>query len=305
MNIVSVNYEDLAGLSYNRCTAINMLTDHHATSISMISNWIRYPQMIAGKKSIAKVMPEIIRNADVLHINERPMLLRFMGAKPEDWKGKKIIYHFHGSRFRRGAPGILKSIRSEFSDVTYLVSTPNLLQFIPEGTWFPAVIPIEKYREKYPMRRNDPPKLYAAHTKPRRHRGILVLAAKQLKEEGLEFETEWIGGKMHVYNLEHKAQADIYLNGMKPFYGIDVLEASAFEMPCVTGMNKFSREYMLKHEIDCPYIIVDNFDQLKDAIRQLVLDRWWREEEGRRSYEYVKAMHSPEISVERFLEMVE
>ncbi len=305
VNIVSLNYEDLGGLSYNLCTAINDLTDHQAVSVSMISNWIRYPQMVAGKKAIAEVMPELIRNADVLHINERPMLLSFMGAKPEDWKGKKIIYHFHGSRFRRRAPRILKAIRAEFSNVSYVVSTPNLLPFIPEGTWFPAVIPIEKYRGKYTIQRNDPPVLYAAHTKPRRHRPILIKATDQLREEGLKFDVEWVGGKTHVWNLKHKAQADIYLNGMKPFYGIDSLEASAFEMPCVVNMNEFSENYMDKHDIDCPYILAGSLSHLKFAISDLVSDRDFREREGQRAYEYVKDMHSPEVSVKRFLEMIE
>lgn len=295
MNIVSLNYEDLAGLSYNLCTAINELTDHHAVSVVMKSNWIQYPQMASKKQ-----LPELLRNADVLHLNERPSLVR-----PGDCEGKKIIYQFHGSRFRKYPQKTLEVIRSRFSDVTYIVATPNLLPLVPNSTWFPSVIPIEHYRGEYPTQRNDAPVLYASHTNPTKHRRPLVRATDALRKEGLEFETQWVHGVPHATNLRQKAQADIYLNGLKPFYGTDVLEASVFEMPSITGMEKFSREYMLKHEIDYPYMLVNDISEIIDAIRRLILDRSFREEEGKRAYEYVKEMHSPEIGVKRFLEMIE
>ncbi|MCK5614670.1 hypothetical protein KAR91_73070 [Candidatus Pacearchaeota archaeon] len=300
-----MNYEDLAGLSYNLCTAINELTDHHAVSIGLISNWIRYPYMINGKKAVAEALPQLLRDADVLHINERPRLLRTMGAKPEEWRGKKVIYHFHGSRFKRYYPQTIESVRSDFPDVVYVVSTPDLLRICPEATWFPPVISIERYRQEHGIQRNDPPVLYGAHTKPNRHQPILKKVTEQLLEEGLEFEVRLVSRKTHSNNLRLKAQTDIYLDGIRSFYGIDVLEASAFGIPSVTNMDQYSKEYMQKHEVNCPYMLASNPSELKEIIRQLVLDPSLREEKGGEDHEYVKRMHSPEVGVERFLEMIE
>lgn len=305
MNILSINYEDLAGLSYNLCTAINELTDHYAISISIVSTWIRYPTMVAGKQASRAKLPALMKNADVIHINERPGLLSYIGGKPEDCQDKQIIFHALGSRFRRRYPRYLKALYSDFPQAKVVVATPNLLPLVPDATWFPSIIPIECYREEYLIQRNDPPLLYASHTKPNKHRPILITATDDLWKEGLVFERKWVGGKVHKYNLKWKARADIYLNGMKPFYGVDVLEASAFEMPSVTGMSEFAKEYVLEYGIDHPYMVVNDLNELKDAIRQLILDRSFREEKGKRAYEYVKEMHSPEVGVRRFLDMIE
>jgi len=101
------------------------------------------------------------------------------------------------------------------------------------------------------------------------------------------------------------AGADIYLDGSTPFYGVSVLEASAFEMPVISGLNKFAREYMKEHDISCPYSFPATFDGIKDKMRDLILDPSLREVEGKQGYEFAKRMHSPEVVVDHFLGMIE
>ena len=83
------------------------------------------------------------------------------------------------------------------------------------------------------------------------------------------------------------------------------MEASAFEMPVVTGMNDFSRKYIKDNDINCPYILANTLNMLKDKLRPLIEHVDLRRVEGRKSYEYAKKTHSEESGVKRFLELVE
>ena len=166
VNILSVNFQDLAGLSYNLCTAINTLTDHHAVNVVLSSTWLRYPMMVAGKKEAALQVPKLLSDADVVHINEFPNLLSSMGCKLEGCEGKQIIYHVHGSRFRRKHTDYLRYMNAHFPDAIMLVSTPDMLSFIPEASWFPSIVPVEEYHDEYESQVNTPPIIYNSATKP-------------------------------------------------------------------------------------------------------------------------------------------
>ncbi len=308
MNILSVNYEDLAGLSYNLCTAINELTDHHATSVTLASTWIRYPTMVGGKEAIQAKMPGLVRDADVIHINELPTLLFSIGSKPEDCQGKQIIYHAHGSKFRRRYPRYLKTLYSNFPQAKVIVSTPDLLALVPKATWFPSIVPIEHYRKEYPMKRNDPPIIYGAQTRPKRYRSSMIKVLDQLREEGLDFEVQWIYGKQHRINLTLKAQADIYYDRViSPMYGVNAIEAAGFEMPVVCSMDSFAKDHIDSLRIDCPFTDphLQTADDQKDELYRLITDKNYRIQRGEAAYKYVQAMHSPEVGVKRFLEMIE
>lgn len=308
MNVLSLNYEDLAGLSYNLCTAINELTDHHATSVVLATTWIRYPAMVVGKAAIQAKMPGLVRDADVIHINESPGLVSSVGGKPEDCQDKQIIYHAHGSKFRRKFPSYLKLLYSSFPQAKVITSTPDLLSAVPEATWFPAIVPIEHYRKEYPVKRNDPPIIYGAQTRPKRHRPGMIKVLDQLREEGLKFEVQWVYGKQHRANLTLKAQADIYYDRLvSPMYGVNAIEAAGFEMPVVCTMTPIAKDQIDSLGIDCPYIdpYLQTADDQKDELRRLITDKSYRAQRGEAGYNYVQAVHSPEVCVKRFLEMVE
>lgn len=263
--------------------------------------------MIGGKDAIQVKMPKLVKDADVIHINERPRLLSLIGAKPEDYQDKQIIYHAHGSRFRRNYPKYLTMLFKDLPQSKIIVSSPDLIRSTFEATWFPAVIPIEKYYEKYPIQQNDPPVVYSAHTRPRRYRHHVIKVTDQLKEEGLNFEVKWIYRKTHHVNLTLKSQADIYFDGLRPMFGVNALEASCFKMPVVGSATQSAKDYIESLGVKCPYLdpYLNSFDKQKDELRRLINDKSYRAQRGEAGFQYVKTMHSPEVCVKRFLEMIE
>jgi len=160
MNILSLNLYDLGGLSYNLCQAINKHTDHQARSIVIGQPFTRKPIMIQrkGSEEFLKQIRRWVRNADVLHFNEQRKNVTKYQIDPKLCKNKKIIYHAHGSDFRRNSKNILKLYRGAFPQMKIITSTPDLIPFAGEkagATWFPSVVPILEYRKKYKRTRNN------------------------------------------------------------------------------------------------------------------------------------------------------
>lgn len=287
MNILSLNIYDLAGLSYNLCSAINRYTDHQATSYTSKVGWIRYPRM-----STSKNLVQLANEADVIHINEAPGLLSKLGSL----KDKIYIYHAHGQWYRTHKDSIRLPEGTKI-----IASTADLLEFLPEGAvWFPSVVPVEEYRQKYLIKRNKIPVIYHSSTKPRLGRPILKSLQAVLSGK-YDFRVESVEKLRHEDNLRRKAQADIYFDEIVHFYGVNAIEAAGFEMPVIFGATSFSRNYLE----DCPFHLVNTKQEVFDYIEDLLRDPELREDHGKKNLQYVRGIHSPRVAVKKFMEIVE
>ncbi len=307
VNIVSLSHQDLGGLSYNLCDAINKHTGHQATQFVMQSTWLRYPTMLAGKKGVKETVG-LIKQADVIHINEFISLFKTFNLTPENCKDKVIVFHAHGSRFRRDAGGILRWMRDNFPRAKLLASTPDMLQkFIPTGSWFPSIIPVEDYHKEYKIQGNDVPVVYNSATKPRKSRPSLKKVENALIHAGCKFSIHTPEKSRHSLNLDKKSQADIYFDGLRIFYGINAIEAGAFEMPVICGMNKFAENLLEEMGIKCKFKFfnLDDIASCNEEVKDLVSSKEYRVKVGRECYEYTKLMHSPEVCIPRFMELIE
>jgi len=259
-----------------------------------------------GDNITLKEVSKLIKNADVLHFNEYQKLLSMYRVNPEECRDKKVIFHAHGSRFRRGPKATMNFYKDKFPQMKLITSTADLTQGIEHSSWFPSVIPVEEYREKYKMQRNDPPVIYYSPTRPR-GLPVLMRVRTTLLNEGLEFETKVVRGQLHRVNMEQKSKADIYYDELYLFYGVNALEAAVFELSVVYGWSKFVKDYMISNEINCPFAAIDMKDKrgLTDELRRMITDKEYRQRLGKEGYEYVKSMHSPKVCAERFLSLME
>lgn len=319
MNIVSLNISDLGGLSYNLCDAINKLTPHHAISIVSMRTFTNKPVMVAPvgkgqgpykKRQFRRKVQNWIRNADVIHLNERARCIAKYGVSPAESRKKKIIYHAHGSIFRRNGPTIIRSYLKAFPHLKIITSTPDLLAFTSKpASWFPSVVPIGKYRKTYSRRRNEPPIIYYSPTGSSTvvMKTVIRQVAAELEKQGLKTRVQMTTKTLHRKNMEMKAKADIYYDEIapSPFYGVNAIEAGAFEMPVICNMNQYARKYMREHNTKCPFELASNRQQLKAVLRKLIKNRAYRRKAGTACYRYVSRMHRPEICVKRFFSLVQ
>lgn len=317
MNIVSLNISDLGGLSYNLCDAINRLTPHHAINVVMTRTFTLKPVMANLKRQIylgkedefRKQLRRWVKNADVLHINEKWYCIKGFRINPRECKDKTVIYHAHGSVFRRQGRRLLGQFRQIFPHLKVITSTPDLVKLAPGSSWFPSIIPIEQYRKTYTMRRNKIPVIYYSPTGSStvRVQRIMHRVAEDLRRDSLEFKVQVTTKTRHSTNLRRKAQADIYYDEIlpSPFYGVNAIEAGAFELSVICNMNQFAKAYLQARGINCPFLLASDEKTLKYLLKKLIMNKPYRDKLGHTAYDYVTKMHSEEACVKRFLELVE
>jgi len=307
MNIVSLNGEDLGGLSYNLCSAINELTEHHAINMVASNTWLSYPAMVQGKGQIIKQLRASMGDADVIHLNESPALLAYFGIDPKTCQDKTIIYHVHGNRFRRNRDNYLQYLKTRFPEAQILVSTPDLLSLVPEASWFPSVVPVEKYHREYTLGENTPPIIYNSATKPRKSVPLMRRVVRNLKAQGVELEMQAITKVPHQTNLSLKSKADIYFDGLRVFYGVNAIEAAAFEMPVVCGVYRECKEHLDSLGVGCGFKAFNKaeHEEIQAEVKRLVLDKAHRKKVGKDCFEYASKIHSSEAGVKRFMEIIE
>lgn len=316
MNILSLNISDLGGLSYNLCQAINRHTDHQARSIIEMRTFTKKPFMVrrSGSEKFGKQLRRWVDNADVLHFNERWLNVPKYGIKPKQCEDKKIIYHAHGSIFRRSSKGILRLYRGAFPQMKIITSTPDLLMFAGEGaTWFPSVVPILDYRKKYGIRQNKIPIVYysPSHSSSKARKSVISKTSKELWAKGLKFKLQITQNTLHTKNMAMKARADIYFDEITKlgFYGVNAIEAGVLEKAVIYNLSPYTRKYMNnlseQEGINCPFIAVTKRNTLKKVLRKLVTNKKYRVNRGIAGLKYVREMHGEQIAVKRFMELLE
>ncbi len=319
MNILSVNISDLGGLSYNLCEAINKMTPHYAINLVVTRTFTLKPvmanlkrQMFLGNEAeFRRKVRRWVNNADVIHINEKLQCVKSFRLTAKNCRDKKIIYHVHGSVFRRHSAGLLKKFTKLFPRLKVITSTPDLLAFIPRrrATWFPSIVPMERYLRTYRVKRNNPPVVYYSPTgsSSKTMRAVISSIYHQLKNEGVNFEVKVTTRKLHSTNMKLKSKADIYYDEIdpSPFYGVNAIEAGVFKMPVICNMNDYAKRYMVKRKLRCPFLIASTGGELKQSLRKLVADKKYRDRVGEASYNYVKRLHSPQKCLKRFFKLVE
>lgn len=315
MNIVLLNTIELGGgVSYRLCEAINKLTDHHALSIALRPTPHKLPSHVKIFEEGFDRVPGLIKNADVLHFNGYPGQIDLFKVKPEECRDKTVLWTCMGGQQQRRKPG--KSTipyREKFPHIRFVVVTPDLTILPPlrDAPWVPSITPIEEYREKFKLTRNDPPKICHTSTVPKR-RNVLQQAINELKQEDYQFVYSRWFGLPHERILKEMASYDIFLNfrWWCHFYGVAAQEAATFEMPIVSTTSDHTENYFREHDIQCPFGFVNLKDKpwveaIKKILIPLIEDKDLREKSGKANYEYVKKMHSAEVVVRKYLEVIE
>jgi len=228
--------------------------------------------------------------------------------------GKRIVFHFCGCEVRNRAITLEKYPVSGCSecvslvclgkhhpdparaDVT-LVSTPDLLEFVPGAILMPGPVDIEKWTPRAPrstpISHDDPVRILHAPSdreiKGSRH---LIAAVERLRAAGRPVELMMLEGIPHDQVAEFCSRADLAVDQlMIGAYGTVSIEMMAKGVPVVCRI----RDDLRQHYADDLPIVSAGPENIYQALEGLLdePERW--PELGKRGVEYVRREHEMHV----------
>jgi glycosyltransferase involved in cell wall biosynthesis len=283
MNILMIAINDPAGTAIAFTKAINRYTEH---TCRLITKEIRYNFMYDKDLHLPWLddngwceVEHLLKDSDVYHFH---MLadenLELGPLSIGDYiKGKQIVHHHHGHADFRSNP---EKYRHKYKDLgrgNLLVSTPDLLMFLPEAKWQPNLVPIDDalYR---PVDLDDtgPLRICQAPTrKDLKNTDDFIRVTQELRERYTALEPVCIEGKKHTQCLGIKQSCHIRFEKMQGYFGVSSLESLSQGKPVIAGLDDWNIQYIKEFTgaDELPWVIARNADELKKELIELIADR--------------------------------
>jgi glycosyltransferase involved in cell wall biosynthesis len=254
-------------------------------------------------RRLGRISGTFLRNTgyDVFHLHDGGMLPFDIDAKAWFPALGPVVVHWHGSKIRRHK-GPLLSRRAGHT----FVSTPDLLEQVPGAEWLPNPILTEELPEApEPANRTEHVRIVHAPTnKVAKGTAGIESAVRSLRQQGCDAELAILEGKTHAETLAGLAKADIVVDQVVPTvgtYGMVSIEAMAMGKPVVCYIRP---EFYDEHFKGCP-VVSAGFDNMAEALRELIEDPNRRAGLGARGREYARAKHGAEPIARRTIMVYE
>jgi len=228
-------------------------------------------------------------------------------------KGKLLVAIMGGGGFRfkqHRRPNLIFFNKHRMRIAT---TSADFLQFKPDMAWIPPCVRYEELREKYDYTKTKPLLVFASPSKDTdirlRLRSQFLQAMSELKSEGFNFRVQCPTGVHKLISndecLRLKAPASIFFDRIYDIYGLNSQEAGTFETAVITGINRFALEKLRNFGFNCPFIIVKNYAQAKNAVKKLLINEDYRIQKVAECHDYAKRVHSGEETAKRLIALLE
>lgn len=321
MKILNLSVEDMAGAGYCLSHALNKTGKHQSVALRMANNYINYPTMCDAKYYNKEAIQKIIQSADVLVFHTA--ILPYMSAfnlTAEGLTTKKCLLYFHGTDCRHYGKTIVKQAQEHLCDFEILVSTPDLLEYMPEAVWMPVARSFTEIKDKYTLQPSDLKALKAL--KAEQIKVTVGHAPTNTERKGsdlfLKIITELIqADPLNEYQviqnmswdscLRALSNVDIYFDQhIVGAYGLASVEAAIFKAAVFCKLSSNVLDIMKAETGMCnPFIQWETEDELRERSFLLVKDAKSRERFGKIAFDYCKAVHDEQPVAERFIKIVE
>jgi len=226
-----------------------------------------------------------LRDYDIFHLHSESIFAAEFRDIPLLKKlGKKIIFHFHGSDIR----GKKMHPRIKLADA-HLVSTPDLLEYVPDGIWIPQPIDLDYWKSLSVEKKEKVINIIHAPSQRKKKGTDLILSTlEELKGEGYPVELSLIEGKSYESLKSYYQKGDIFLDQILiGTYGNFSIEGMALKKPvCVFITEEASRLY--PEELP---VMNTSPGNLKQNLIKLIEDEKLRKELGEKGRAYVEKYH--------------
>lgn len=210
---------------------------------------------------------------------------------------KKVALHYHGSEVRGRGPRFFH----RFANVRF-VSTPDLLEFVPDGVWLPNPIFVEDYKEHYTI---GVVVVHAPTNRDLKGTDRIVDVVEWVKHIVPTVTFDMVEGLSHPDALEHYRKATLVVDQIKiGWYGMVALECMAMGVPVLCYIRDDLKSFMFEEVAMVPVIppmcftsSVELLDDLVTVLQypwNLSLKKW--ADAGK---EYVKRVHNPKTIVSK------
>lgn len=297
MRILMLADNDPAGTLILFSRAINALTDHNCRVATLCKRYncefdtdFYVPNLDeAGMAELG----EAFRNSDVFHFHmTADEHMRFGPYLPADFlDGKAVVHHHHGHPDFRANPVKYQEKYRRLGRANLLVSTPDLLDFLPGAVWQPNLVPVNDpaYMPNGP--KADVP-VRIAHSPTRRelkNTGEFLAVMGELANSGLPVAAELIEMRSQRDCLERKRHSHVVFDHMQGYFGMSSLEALSQGLPVVAGLSPWCRRHMedFAETTELPWLYAGTAEELGGRIRELVLDSGLRAAKSAQSRKFM------------------
>ena len=262
--------------------------DHNLSKVNTSS--------IKGKIDIGKKLYDLIKECDILHYHGQAVshgyrdLVMWSGIM-----GKPVILHHHGSEIRnKDYPKFANDL------VKYrYVSTPDLLEFVPNAEWLPNPVDIQGLEYSEPDVSGPLKILHAPTNRDVKNTKAVETAISALKDEGLDIQFTIAEDKKHSELIKIISGNDLVVDWLNPeygIYGVFSIESMALGRTVICSLNDSLYD---KHDV--PIISIPPTD-LADKIKELYNNRNLLVTGGKSSYDFVQSHHNPIESAKKVIE---
>jgi len=334
VNILSINSEDICGISKTLADAVNTQTSHKMQVVTRHMTVREYPyQHLWGVNLNDAKLRELCEWADVLNFNDYPPSMPLGKVNFTDYvrQGKRVMMTFHGTFFRR-----TPKVREEVMSNAYktLITMPIMFGYMDDDVtrteWLPFPIPTDDPRF-LPIDKEDKYPYFAiCHSPGEVHRWNIK------DTDAIIDATEKMGGKV-MYNpdlkvldtdylittvqaindmnratnmrlmlltdtkwedcLAIKQRCTVAFDHLQGYYGVNTAESMSMGLPTICNPNyQYYKHAMERYGKEPPFVISDRVI-LPDTIRMLREDNELVQEIGFQSRDYAKKVHDLETSV--------
>lgn len=314
MDIVVLCDYDAAGNMYSLCSGVNRYTEHNALLVKLrVHPVAQYPSMMVANEENIGAIRRAVYDADAVVFKEFWWIPEKLGLDMDKVKSKPKVALFGGGgfRFEKNRKSNLAFFNSHNAKIA--TSSADFLQTKRDMAWIPPCVRYEELRERYDYSKTTPPLVFASPSRDTdlrlKLRKNFTETMKSLKQERLIFESMCPSSAEKMIpnreNLELKAHASIFFDRIYDIYGVNSQEAATFEAAVITGTSHFALQRLTAFGFRCPFMIVRNYVEAKEAVRRLLTDRKYRQRKAEECRRYAETLHSGRESAKRLIALLE
>ena len=256
-------------------------------------------KQVKGKLTVGKKLYDLIKECDILHYHGQAVSEGYRDLVM--WSGimsKPVVLHHHGSEIRNKQ---YPKFASNLVKHRY-VSTPDLLEFVPDAEWLPNPANLDNLRYLEPDIEGPLKILHAPTNRQVKNTEAVLSAISNLEEEGLDIQFTLVEDSQHSELLEQISSHDLIIDWLNPefgIYGVFSIESMASGRAVICSLTD-----SLYDKYNLPIVSIQP-DNLASKIIEFYNNRKLLVEVGKAGHDFVQKYHNPVESAKKVIKQYE